>query len=369
MTHQNVAFALKDDLFCDEEQLDLDFGCGFGFFDHEVQILTQKDHLFTHFEHDLLWEEDELCSLLSKEQNGFLKDGFLGGLDMDLMVLRRESVDWMFRVSTHYGFVAMTTILGVNYFDRFLLGGGFQSDNNRKPWMNQLVAVACLSLASKVEEIQAPLPTDLQVEGAKFVFESKTIMKMELLVLDSLEWKMNPVTPLSFSDYIMRRLGLVAHWRHSEFVRRSERIVLAVINDSRSLLYHPSVIATATMSVVIKEVDPDNAFDYLNRLKDFLEISEGKLDDCSKFILEVSDNPGSSYSICQKRKYHFAPGSPNGVIDSYFSSDNSSDSWAVASSSVSVSSSPEPPVFKKIRAQEQLMKLVPPTRVSVSNGG
>nr|GFD58953.1 cyclin, C-terminal domain-containing protein [Tanacetum cinerariifolium] len=52
---------------------------------------------------------------------------------------------------------------------------------------------------------------DLQIEGAKFVFESKTIMKMELLVLSCLEWKMNPVTSLAFFDYIMRRLGLMTH--------------------------------------------------------------------------------------------------------------------------------------------------------------
>lgn len=53
---------------------------------------------------------------------------------------------------------------------------------------------------------------------------------MELLVLSSLEWKMNPVTPLSFIDYIMRRLGLISHYRYSELVRRSERLLLAVIN-------------------------------------------------------------------------------------------------------------------------------------------
>ncbi|KAI7739284.1 hypothetical protein M8C21_017514 [Ambrosia artemisiifolia] len=342
-------------LLCDEEDADFDF-------EHKVQILDQKHNLFTHLQHGLTWDEQELSLLLLKETN----NGLL--LDKGLVVLRqerKESVDWVIRVCRHYGFAAMTAVLAVNYLDRFMLSGCFNKD---KEWMSQLAAVACLSLASKVEEIHVPLLMDLQVEGAKFVFESKTIMKMELLVLDSLGWKMNPVTPLPFIDYIMRRLELIGHWRHSEVVRRSENIVLAVINDSRSLLYLPSVIAAATMTLVIKEVDPDNAFDYLNRLKDFLDISEEKMDECSKFILEVSDHPGSGDFTSQKRKYQFAPGSPNGVIDAYFSSDNSSDSWAVASSSVSVSSSPEPPLLKKIRAQEQLMKLVPPTRVSISNG-
>lgn len=346
---ENPAFAFDDNLLCDEQEQDLDFGCGvgvrFGLIEQEIQIVKQKAHLFTHFDNDLLWEEDELSSLLSKEKNVILGEGDLFS-NRVLMVLRKESVDWMIRVSTHFGFVAMTTILAVNYFDRFLLSPSFQKD---KPWMNQLAAVACLSLASKVEEIHTPLLLDLQVESSKFVFESKTIMKMELLVLSSLEWKMNPVTPLTIFDYVMRRLGLITHSLHSEFVRRFERIVLAVVNDSRCMVYLPSVMTVAIMFLVFKEIDPDNSLDYQERVKGFLEINEEKLDACSKFILEVSETHG----LAQKRKYHFAPGSPNGVIDSYFSSDNSNDSWAFSSS---VSSSPEP-AFKKNRVQEQQMRL------------
>lgn len=348
---ENPTFCFDDGLLCDEQENDLDFGCGVGLFEQEIQIVKQKAHLFTHFEHDLLWEEDELSSLLTKEKNLISEEGDLFS-NRVLIGLRKESVDWMIRVSTHYGFVAMTTILAVNYFDRFLLSPSFQKD---KPWMNQLAAVACLSLASKVEEIHTPLLLDLQVEGSKFVFESKTIMKMELLVLSSLQWKMNPVTPLAIFDYTLRRLGLITHRLHSEFVRRCERIALAVINDSRSLVYLPSVMAAAILFLVFKEVDPDNSLDYQDQLKDFLEINEEKVEDCSRFILEVSE----TYGLSQKRKYHFTPGSPNGVIDSYFSSDNSNDSWAIASS---VSSSPEP-VFKKNRIQEQQMRLlVPPCR-------
>ncbi|XP_020967447.1 cyclin-D3-1-like isoform X1 [Arachis ipaensis] len=44
------------------------------------------------------------------------------------------------------------------------------------------------------------------VEDKKHVFKAKTIKKMEILVLSTLEWKMNPPTPLSFIDHITRRL-------------------------------------------------------------------------------------------------------------------------------------------------------------------
>ncbi|KAF5190281.1 Cyclin-d3-1, partial [Thalictrum thalictroides] len=66
------------------------------------------------------------------------------------------------------------------------------------------------------------------VEETKYVFEAKTIQRMEHLVLSTLHWKMNPVTPLLFLDHIIRRLGLNTnlHW---EFMKRCERLLLSVI--------------------------------------------------------------------------------------------------------------------------------------------
>ncbi|KAL1330363.1 hypothetical protein AAHE18_12G105900 [Arachis hypogaea] len=78
--------------------------------------------------------------------------------------------------------------------DRFLLSFHFQRE---KPWMTQLASVTCISLAAKVEKTQVPILLDLQVEDAKYVFESKTIPRMELLILSTLNWKMHHVTPLS----------------------------------------------------------------------------------------------------------------------------------------------------------------------------
>lgn len=355
---QNPIFAIDDALLCDEQENDFDFGYGFGSSDQENEILKEKDPSFIHFQQGILWEEDELSALLSNEKNTHLI------CDESLMVLRKESVDWMIRVSTHYGFVALTTILAVNYFDRFLSSPSFQKD---KPWMNQLVAVACLSVASKVEEIQAPLLLDLQMEGTKYVFESKTIMKMELLVLSSLDWKMNPVTPLAFFDYIMRRLNLTTHNLHYEFLRRCERILLSVINDSRFLGFLPSVMSAAIMCIVSKEIEPDNASDYQNQLMNLLKITKENIDDCSKFIMEVSISytHGTIYTKTHKRKHSSVPGSPSGVFDAYFSSDNSNNSWAMTSS---VTSSPEAPL-KKNRVQEQQMRLTPVNRVSISVHG
>ncbi|KAM3398454.1 hypothetical protein P3S68_001969 [Capsicum galapagoense] len=77
----------------------------------------------------------------------------------------------MLQIIGYYGFIAATAILAVNYFDRFIFGFYFQKD---KPSMSQLAAVACLSIAAKIEETQVPLLLDLQVADTRFVFEAKT---------------------------------------------------------------------------------------------------------------------------------------------------------------------------------------------------
>ncbi|KAH9310188.1 hypothetical protein KI387_038099, partial [Taxus chinensis] len=72
-----------------------------------------------------------------------------------------------------------------------------------KVWMIQLLSVARLSLAAKMEEIHVPLLLDLQVGDVKFIFEAQTIQRMEDLVLSTLGWRLRPVTPFSFIEYFL----------------------------------------------------------------------------------------------------------------------------------------------------------------------
>ena len=67
-----------------------------------------------------------------------------------------------------------------------------------------------------------------QVEDTKYVFEAKTVQRMELLVLSALQWRMHPVTPVSFLDHIIRRLGLKTslHW---EFLKSCESLLMSLV--------------------------------------------------------------------------------------------------------------------------------------------
>ncbi|GLT58887.1 hypothetical protein SLA2020_317470 [Shorea laevis] len=327
-TAQHNSALLLDALYCSEENweegLREDFieeeegrYCG-GDEGNVFPILLQQD---------MLWEDEEISCLLKKEEENKLYKCL--GSDASLAGARQEAVDWMMK--------------------------------REMPWMTQLTAVACLSLAAKVEETQVPLLLDLQVEDSRYIFEAKTIQRMEILVLSTLKWKMNPVTPLSFLDYIARRLGLKDRlcW---EFLRRCDRILLSVISDLRFMRYIPSVMATATMLHVLDCVEPNLRLEYQNQVLGIHRIDKDKVDDCFNLITESAIYHSTQSN---KRKFGSIPSSPNGVMEVSFSSDSSNDSWSVTSS---VSSSPEP-MSKKIRVeQDQLLQRqsnAPPDPLSI----
>ncbi|XP_010464289.1 PREDICTED: cyclin-D3-2-like [Camelina sativa] len=342
---QNAPFCVLDGLYCDEEtgfveeDEDLDDGDGSVESVSKFQSLPLLDMF--------LWDDDELMSLISKEKE---TNPCFGGdeiLDGFWVSCRKEALDWFFRVNSHHGFTSSTAILAVNYFDRFMTTIKLQTDNN-KPWMSQLVAVACLSLAAKVEEIHVPLLFDLQVEEARYVFEAKTIQRMELLVLSTLQWRMHPVTPISFFDHFIRRFGSECH-QQLDFFGKCERLLISVVADTRFMSYVPSVIATAIMIYVIKDLKPCDEVEYQSQLLTLLKVDQNEVNECYELLLE--HNPS------KKRKMNWPDqDSPSGVFDF---DDSSNGSWGVSTSSVSSSSSASSPesLLKRRKVQEQQMRL------------
>ncbi|KAF8023137.1 hypothetical protein BT93_F0592 [Corymbia citriodora subsp. variegata] len=335
-TLQQSPASLFDSLYCSEEPWDAQ-GPELGDEDDAVD-----DPTAFLLDQDLSWEDEELARLTSREEANPLRGNL--AVDPCLAGARREAVDWIMRAHARCDFSALTAVLAVDYLDRFLSGFGSQAE---KPWMTQLTAVACLSLAAKVEETQVPLLLDLQVEESNYVFEAKTIQRTELLLLSTLEWKMNPVTPISFLDYFARRLGLKGHlcW---EFLRRCEQVLLASLSDCRSTSYLASVMATAVILHVINGLDPCLGLQCQEQLLPILGIESDTVDECTKLVSELASAIRGHRS--SKRKFGSVPGSPDGVVDVCFSSDSSNDSWAVAES---ISSSPEP-LSKKSRAEDRL---------------
>lgn len=164
--HQDNPRFHLDALYCSEENWEEQVGPDYC--THELEQIddgyisstTQLNSAPLLLDQDMLWDDEELTSLLSKEHRNQLYT--LLETHPLLPGARREGVEWILRVNAHYSFSALTALLAVNYLDRFLFSFQIQQE---KPWMTQLAAVACLSLAAKVEETHVPLLLDLQVRS------------------------------------------------------------------------------------------------------------------------------------------------------------------------------------------------------------
>nr|QQZ01115.1 cyclin-D3-like protein [Lagerstroemia indica] len=297
----------------------------------------------TLLEHHLSWEDDELASLLAKQSRPEISP--------ELSESRHGAVQWVLRLHANYGFSAPTAVLAVDYLDRFLSSCP-RSRWRRPPWMGQLTAVACLSLAAKVEEASAPLLLDFQAEeSACYFFEAKTIKRMELLVLSTLQWRMNPVTPLSFLDHIARRLGSGDPYLCCEFLRRCEDILLSVLPDIRLLQFPPSVVAAATaLQVISGSEKPLLGEECRSQLLGILADDKENVESCRKLISEyvaLAARSAGSLPRRNKRRCHGSsgsdPGSPRGVVDYVcvevvdYVCVSSNDSWEAAPLSTSAS--------------------------------
>ncbi|RAL37687.1 hypothetical protein DM860_000381 [Cuscuta australis] len=201
--------------------------------------------------------DESIAGLINDERN------FVPGIDYAERLhsqsidaaARGDSVNWILKVQQRYGFQPLTAYLAVNYFDRFIYARRLPLKNG---WPVQLLSIACLSLAAKMEESLVPSLSQLQVEGVKYMFEPKTIRRMELHVLTVLDWRLRTITPFSFLPFFAYKLDPTGTYT-GFFISKAIDLILSNIQEASFLGYWPSCIAAATMLCAANDL-PNFAF-------------------------------------------------------------------------------------------------------------
>ncbi|KAI4307467.1 hypothetical protein L6164_030650 [Bauhinia variegata] len=254
-------------------------------------------------------QSDECLALMVEKEGQHLPGAdYLNRLrngDLDFGA-RKEAIDWIEKVRAHFGFGALCGYLSINYLDRFL--SAYELPKG-KAWTMQLLAVACLSLAAKVEETEVPLVVDLQVGESKFVFEARTIQRMELVVLSTLRWRMQTITPFSFIDYFLCKIN------HDQItprtsVLRSIQLILSTARGMDFMEFMPSEIAAAVAISVVGETQTVNTEKAVSVLIHLVE--KERVLKCIKLIRELSSRSGYATSASSVLS---VPQSPIGVLD------------------------------------------------------
>ncbi|GAB2290741.1 hypothetical protein Dimus_025014 [Dionaea muscipula] len=257
----------------------------------------------------MMQSEDSLGLLLERELEHLPCGDYLNRLRCGHLHLldRKQAVDWIWKVQSYYSFGPLCACLSINYLDRFL--SAYKLPDG-KAWMMQLVATACLSLAAKMEETDAPFTVDVQIDESTYIFEAKTIQRMELLVLSTLKWRMLSVTPFSFIDHFLWKLN-GDKMPCTSSILQSVHIIMSIIKGIDFLEFRPSEIAAAVAIYVTRENHTADTEAAISRLSGHVE--KGRLLMCLELIHDSSLVNGlikfptsSSQSV---------PPSPIGVLD------------------------------------------------------
>ncbi|CAL5051848.1 unnamed protein product [Urochloa decumbens] len=203
-----------------------------------------------------LQSESYIEELLEREKHHLPMEGYDQRLQeepggSDLMAVRSAAIDWMCKVHEHYKFGPLTMVLSVNYLDRFLSLCDFAL---WEAWITLLLAVACLSLAAKMEETIVLNPSDLQVVDVEPVFDPPTVHRMERLVLNTLNYRVHAVTACSFIDYYLHKFS--DGDAVSEIIlARSIELILSASKAAEFMVFKPSEVAASVALVALGKHD------------------------------------------------------------------------------------------------------------------
>ncbi|XP_047311490.1 cyclin-D5-1-like [Impatiens glandulifera] len=152
-------------------------------------------------------------------------------------------IKWILSTRSFFGFHFGTAYLSLIYFDHFL---STRSIEEGKTWAVELLSVACLSLAAKMEEMKTPGLSQFQMNNCKF--EWTAIQRMELLVLTTLQWKMHRITPFSYLQYFITMLYVGSRdSRLKELVSVATELILAFTREINLVEVPPSAVSMAAV--------------------------------------------------------------------------------------------------------------------------
>ena len=108
-----------------------------------------------------------------------------------------------------------------------------------------LIALTSLFTAAKYEEMTFPTVNDF-VYLSDNRFTKPKFLETEILILETLGWRLNHVSPMSFLDQVAKGMGL-----ESKTYFFAQLLIELMIYKGESLKYKNSVLGSATMFVAL----------------------------------------------------------------------------------------------------------------------
>ncbi|KAF4386930.1 hypothetical protein F8388_006885 [Cannabis sativa] len=161
---------------------------------------------------------------------------------------RSEAISHILQAQFSCNLDPFISYLAINYMDRYV---SKQEIPQGKPWISRLMVIGCLSLASKMKNSPFSISDIYREEG--LVFDAQTVHKMELLILDTLSWRMRSITPFSFFSFFISFIEINDPLTQALKDRASDMIFCSQ-NDIKFLDYKPSIIAASALLFATHEL-------------------------------------------------------------------------------------------------------------------
>ncbi|KAL5774635.1 hypothetical protein ACOSP7_012192 [Xanthoceras sorbifolium] len=196
---------------------------------------------------------DTILDLFVSESDHMPSQDFTKCLEMaDFFVsFRQEAVSLILQAQFSCNFEPCIPYLAVTYLDRFISRQEIQLG---KPWVLKLLVISCISLAAKMKNTHFSLSEFQREEG--FIFDAQTIHRMELIILDALNWRMRSITPFSFLCFFISLFKLKDPPLTQALKDRATDIIFRAHNEVKLLEFRPSVIAASALLLSSHELFP-----------------------------------------------------------------------------------------------------------------
>ncbi|XP_061368817.1 putative cyclin-D6-1 [Gastrolobium bilobum] len=173
----------------------------------------------------------------------------------------REAISLIHKVKVRVHIVQLScnldpfvAYLAINYLHRFIS----RHEIPGKPWVLRLVVISCLSLASKMKNTPLSLSHNIQNKG--FIFDARSIQKMELLILGVLKWRMRSITPFPFLRFFISLAEIKDQSLKQALKKRASEIIFNAHNDIKLSEHKPSTIAATALIYASNELIPHQYF-------------------------------------------------------------------------------------------------------------
>ncbi|XP_073309403.1 putative cyclin-D6-1 [Primulina huaijiensis] len=174
--------------------------------------------------------------------------------------------------------------LAINYMDRFVSSQRIQI---RKLWMLKLAAVSCALLAFKMLRPDCAVPVPHLQEDGDYIFDSFTIKRMEVIILEALQWRMRSINPFSFLNYYISLFEFDGRPSIQALKHRATEIILKSQNEIKLLGFKPSVICASSLLCSAQELFPLQFTCFRNAISTCSYVNEEDLSNCYNVMQEA----------------------------------------------------------------------------------